>query len=605
MTDVVDRLTAALADRYDIERELGAGGMATVYLAHDVKHDRKVAVKVMRPELAQSLGAERFLREIRIAAQLTHPHILPLHDSGQVDEFLYYVMPYVAGKSLRGHLSEDGELPIADAVRILRDVVDALTHAHRHGVVHRDIKPENVLLSDRHALVTDFGVAKAVSYATGFENLTMAGAAIGTPAYMAPEQAAADPSIDHRVDIYALGVVAYEMFAGVPPFADASAPEIMAAHLTKVPEQLSHMRPSVSAALEFVVMTCLEKRPADRWQTAEELLSRMELALTTQATPSASVSQRMEAVDRTFQLTAEVCRKLKRDTLDPRIIGDSQHYLDNQVDSDVLVVYHHGLGLDQNEFEEVLRQSPYRGIAPTLYGFEPTARRRLRLSLQDHVTLQQELLAELVRRYEPATVVVVGFSSGADLGFQLVETPLDAPRQIDGFLSLDCNVSRDTCFVSGRIASVSEVEEELLRDIFAFSGAVTAMNEWLNLHEYLVKVFRKFRGDVDGLKAFAADVVRPFESDRRPFVDWYRSASKNLRVLRCVFSDTDLYNQGVATLKLEHIDTGMLGEHYDEASLVTELEADHFELLDYHRMTRHVEAVVGRAKRRAVDEVNR
>ena len=218
MADNFDRLKAALADRYAIEREVGTGGMATVYLAEDLKLHRKVALKVLKPDLAAALGPDRFLQEIEIAAQLHHPHILPLHDSGDADGFLYYVMPYEEGQSLRERLAKEGELPIAEAVRILRDVVDALTHAHKHNIVHRDIKPDNVMLSDRHAFVTDFGVAKAVSEATGRQQLTTTGVALGTPAYMAPEQAAADPHIDHRADIYAVGVVAYELLTGRPPF---------------------------------------------------------------------------------------------------------------------------------------------------------------------------------------------------------------------------------------------------------------------------------------------------------------------------------------------------------------------------------------------------
>ncbi|MCH8937674.1 MAG: serine/threonine protein kinase [Gemmatimonadetes bacterium] len=188
MTDQLSRLTTALAGRYAIEGEVGAGGMATVYLARDVKHERNVAVKVLRPELAAALGSERFVREIAIAAQLHHPHILPLFDSGEADGFLYYVMPYEEGQSLRDKLAAEGELPIAEAVSLLRDIVGALVHAHQHGVVHRDIKPENIMLSDRHAILTDFGVAKAVSQASTGAKLTSVGLALGTPTYMAPEQ---------------------------------------------------------------------------------------------------------------------------------------------------------------------------------------------------------------------------------------------------------------------------------------------------------------------------------------------------------------------------------------------------------------------------------
>jgi serine/threonine-protein kinase len=286
MTDQLDRLKKALSDRYTIEREIGSGGMATVYLAEDLKHHRKVAIKVLRPDLAATLGPERFLREIEVVAQLQHPHILPLHDSGETEGFLYYVMPYVEGQSLRDKLAKEGELPIGDAVRIIRDVVDALTEAHAHGVVHRDIKPENILLRGRHALVTDFGVAKAVSEATGREQLTTAGVALGTPAYMAPEQASADPHLDHRVDIYAVGAVVYELLTGRPVFMGTTPQMILSAHVTEVPQPVTKHRDTVPIALESLVMRCLEKKPADRWQSAEELLPRLE----TLATPSGGMT---------------------------------------------------------------------------------------------------------------------------------------------------------------------------------------------------------------------------------------------------------------------------------------------------------------------------
>ncbi len=282
----LDALTAALADRYRIERELGQGGMATVYLAEDLRHTRKVAIKVLREDLAASLGAARFLREIQIAAQLQHPNILPLLDSGEAGGFLYYVMPYVPGQSLRERLAREGELPVHDAVRLLVEVTDALAHAHQMGVVHRDIKPDNVMMSGRHALVTDFGVAKAVSEATGRNTITTLGVALGTPAYMSPEQAAADPHVDHRTDIYAVGVMAYELLTGRPPFTGATPQQVLAAHVTEAPEPVAKRRAAISAPLEQVVMRCLAKRPADRYQSADELLQ----ALEAQATPSTGIT---------------------------------------------------------------------------------------------------------------------------------------------------------------------------------------------------------------------------------------------------------------------------------------------------------------------------
>jgi serine/threonine-protein kinase len=270
------RLAATLADRYRIERELGAGGMATVYLAEDLKHHRKVAIKVLREDLSASVGASRFLREIEIAAQLQHPNILPLLDSGDAAGLLYYVMPYVDGQSLRERLAREGELPVGETVRLLVEIVDALSCAHARGIVHRDVKPDNIMMSGRHALVTDFGVARAVSDATTRDSLTSLGIALGTPAYMAPEQAVADPNVDQRADIYAAGAVAYEMLAGRPPFAGGSAQQVLAAQVTEAPQPLSKHRPGLSPALESAIMRCLEKRPADRWQRAGELLAVLE-----------------------------------------------------------------------------------------------------------------------------------------------------------------------------------------------------------------------------------------------------------------------------------------------------------------------------------------
>src|SRR5216110_1297887 len=216
LADLLTRLRTALADRYTPERELGRGGMATVYLAFDPKHRRRVAIKVLKPEVAGALGPERFLREIEIAAGLTHPHILPLHDSGEADGFVYYVMPYVEGETLRNRLDRAGQLPVAEAVQIVREVADALSHAHSHDVVHRDIKPENILLEAGHAVVSDFGIARAITAAAGGK-LTETGIAIGTPGYMSPEQGVASARVDERTDIYSLGCVLYEMLAGSPP----------------------------------------------------------------------------------------------------------------------------------------------------------------------------------------------------------------------------------------------------------------------------------------------------------------------------------------------------------------------------------------------------
>ena len=258
-----------LAERYAIVRRIGRGGMATVYLARDRKHDRDVAVKVLHPELAQSLGAERFLREINIAAQLTHPHILPLHDSGEAAGLLYFVMPFVVGESLRDRLTREKQLPVEDALRITCQVASALDYAHRHNVLHRDIKPENILLEDGHAVLSDFGIARAIgSAAEG--RLTSTGLTLGTPAYMSPEQAAGEQTLDGRSDLYSLASVLHEMLAGEPPFTGPTAQAMIAKRLSGPPPRIRAARPSVSATVEEALLRGLDPVPADRYSTVEQ-----------------------------------------------------------------------------------------------------------------------------------------------------------------------------------------------------------------------------------------------------------------------------------------------------------------------------------------------
>ncbi|MGH7713027.1 MAG: serine/threonine-protein kinase, partial [Gemmatimonadaceae bacterium] len=301
MTDIPEGLATALADRYRIERELGRGAMATVFLAEDLKHHRRVAIKVLRHELAAILGADRFLREITITAQLDHPHILPLLDSGAVDQgtapslhregFLYYVMPYVEGESLRDRLTREKQLPLHDALRIAVEVADALGYAHSRGIIHRDIKPENILLSGPHARVADFGIARALT-AAGGETLTQAGLPLGTPAYMSPEQHAAEKDIDGRADLYALGCTLYELLAGQPPFAGATVESMSRQHMLTQPPSIVDLRPSVPADVADALRRTLAKNPADRFSTAGELAEALTRSSGLRAGPKAPARAR-------------------------------------------------------------------------------------------------------------------------------------------------------------------------------------------------------------------------------------------------------------------------------------------------------------------------
>jgi serine/threonine-protein kinase len=291
--DLRDRLQASLGDAYTVERELGGGGMARVFVASHLVPGERVAVKVLAPALAACCDDERFRLEMRLAAGLRHPHIVPMLgecescDTG--DALLYFIMPYVEGETLQARVAREGPLPVAESVRLLREIASALAHAHRRGIVHRDVKPANVLLSNGHALVADFGVAKAIEAAArdvpvALERrsvprdggLTSAGHAIGTPAYMAPEQALGDPATDHRADLYALGAVAYEMLTGAPPFGDRSPRKLLVAHVSEAPVPPSRRRDGLPSALDSLVLRLLEKRPEDRPTSAEETLRQLD-----------------------------------------------------------------------------------------------------------------------------------------------------------------------------------------------------------------------------------------------------------------------------------------------------------------------------------------
>jgi serine/threonine-protein kinase len=290
MSDLLDRLKTALADRYTIERELGAGGMATVYLAEDLKHARKVAIKVLRPELAAALGPERFLREVEVTASLNHPHILPLLDSGEADGFLHYVMPYVEGETLRDRMNREGQLPLDDALQITREVAAALSYAHSHDVIHRDIKPENILLSAGEAVVADFGIARAIT-AAGGEHLTETGISVGTPVYMSPEQASGERKLDGRSDVYSLACVLYEMLAGEPPYTGPTAQAIVAKKLSEATPRVSVVRERVPSSVEAALDQALAKTPADRFTTAAQFADALREAAAAEVVSTAERSR--------------------------------------------------------------------------------------------------------------------------------------------------------------------------------------------------------------------------------------------------------------------------------------------------------------------------
>ena len=595
-----DRLAAALAGRYRLERPLGRGGMATVYLATDQKHCRQVAIKVLLPELAAQIGPVRFLQEIRTIAGLQHPHILGLIDSGEVDGAAYYVMPFVEGGSLRDRLAREKQLPVTDAVRTACEVAAALDYAHRHGIVHRDIKPENILLHEGQALVADFGVALA-SPGPGATRLTQTGVSLGTPHYMSPEQAMGEREISARADVYALGAMTYEMLIGEPPFTGPTAQSIVARVLTEKPAPLAARRETVTEAIEAAVFTALQKLPADRFATPGQFAAALSSATTRSAaighvTPVPGVAAPRDSTS-AFRLSEDTCRRVSRAAFDPRLVGSEMLYLDNGASSDVLVCYIAACGRGGDQFTKVLANSKYRGVAPTFRGFEPGSDWRPAFSIDDHIVLVREFLRWLAGRLRPRLTVIAGFSSGADFALRFAAAPdPDARLRLDGCLALAANLSADTCFLTSGLATLETNDDAaLLKILRGVSNGASSLDEWVNICEYVTAIVPVFRRDLSPLRAFGAGISAPFDHGAlTPFAEWYRATTARGCRVRCVFEDTGMYRNLVRELQLRNFDDGFLGEHYEELSVITDPGTNHFDLIDPVRVERHLEGLVGR-----------
>jgi len=592
---------------YTVKQLVGSGGMGEVYCAHDARLARDVAIKVLPASLSSDPDRlRRFEQEARAAAALNHPNILAVYDVGSHDGAPYVVSELLHGGTLRDALS-CGALPSRKAVDYATQIASGLAAAHEAGVVHRDLKPENLFVThDGRVKILDFGLAKLAEppqFAAGQTLLatrkidTLPGAIVGTVGYMSPEQVRAKP-IDHRSDVFSFGAVLYEMLSGERAFTGETPADAISAVLAGEPQTFESLHVSVPTSLDRIVQHCLEKDPAGRFQSTRDLLfALVSLPHHASASSPTLVHQVGEHVvlERGFRLTENVCRKLNRASLDARIIGDELHYLDNGATSDVVVCYLHGLGLDARDFEATLRASPYRALAVTMYGFEPRARRRVRLSLVDHARILREWLRDAVRAPAGSRLFLVGFSAGADLWMQILAAaaPDDAVR-LDGLLLLDCNMMHETAFVTRVFARLPDDNEtELLAGLRTFGEDARALGEWLNTHEYLVKVFRKFRSDIGTLTGVSRELVGPFEgTGLLTFVERYKRVSQLVPALRFAFSDSDANRRAVAELRLLNLDSGALGDRYREESVVIEPDADHFDLLDTARLARHLDALV-------------
>ncbi len=581
--------TGQVISHFRIEGKLGSGGMGEVYLAQDTVLQRRVALKLLLPVLCRDANhRQRFLREARTVASLDHPNIIKIFEVAEHGGRPFFAMQYIDGRTL-AVLSKDSMLSPEETVGLAVAISDGLAAAHQHGIIHRDLKPANILV-DRlnHVYLMDFGLAAVGS--PGLTNndddtvtkLTLAGCPVGTVAYMAPEQLRGQP-VTEAADIFALGIILYELATGEHPFPGNTLALRASSILRDEPRPLAERNRLLPPDFARIVGRCLKKDPTRRFQTAQEVRNEL-VDMQESAAQTGFVEKPGDATpvgrgapgQKEFVLGTNLVRMLAHRS--PQMIGDSMTYLDNECASDRLIIYLHGMGLDERSLVDVLSLVPYRAVAPSLYGFGPHAKNRTPLSLDDHSILLGAFIRDIIARTRPRQIVLAGVSSGSDHLLRLLAADKSLGPQIHGLLLLGCNLDSRTSFNSRFFAELqADNPEEMLSAVKNVSSRLDTFDQWLLVHSYMVQVLKKFGTDLAALRQYAGDIVQPvLARGQENFVEWYATALAAVPVVRFVFflEETEPVNE----LLRRHLDTGMLGEHNVEQTIIRE-DVPHMQLL--------------------------
>lgn len=557
-------------NHYKIIEKIGEGGMGEVYLAHDSKLNRHVALKFLSEVLGRSEKfRHRFVKEAQSAAKLNHPNIVTVHEVGDFEKRPYIAMAYVKGETLE-KLKEERQLTIPEIINIGCQIAAGLVAAHSNGITHRDLKPANIILDDKRKVhILDFGLALS-SDASDVENtltkLTDIGAVVGTVPYMSPEQLRGEP-VNHLTDIFALGAILYELAAGNRPFGGNSSAEITSSILRDTPKTISDIRPDIPYDLQRIINRCLQKESSKRFQTALDILNELEELKTGNsinilaAQPVSGRSIKSESVSEgTFILTADLVRKLENRS--PLLIGGKMAFAKNDERSDTLMIILHSLSLEHRHYLGILGKIPCHCVAPTLFGWDAGAAYRPTLSVSDHSTILRGMIQHFSKEFGTKKLILAAFGSGAEQFIHMLISPEGAGAKVDGTLLMRCNIDSTSVFVTRMFSEMkSNTEADILNTMSMAGSRVTSLVDWARHQTYMAALINRFGTNIEPISRYSSDIVKPLiEHEETVFADRYKTIVSKVPLVRFVF-DRDEFG-ALDRLLHKHLENNILGDDY-------------------------------------------